>query len=227
VICSVLVAHLIYANNARFRRLWEVFHHVPARFFNGQSRCLGRGILTETVGALYAASGGLSCPGWVVPALGQDIPHEPGLYELRAGVEENEKYRGLEARMCIDEATDPGPLMGADPPDPQQCSKYDEKRSGGTLTVDMECKTAGGKSVSGQLVFNDAGEFAMTTQGEGGKTGIFAMKRISPCAADQKPGNIMMGSFKINITDLLKFGDRLHPKEMQKSEPSQGLPTPK
>jgi Protein of unknown function (DUF3617) len=115
--------------------------------------------------------------------------------------------------MCIDETTDPGPLMGADPPDPQQCSKYDEKRSGGTLTVDMECKTAGGKSVSGQLVFNDTGEFTMTTQGEGGKTGIFAMKRISPCAADQKPGDIMMGSFKMNITDLLKFGDRLHPKE--------------
>jgi hypothetical protein len=147
----------------------------------------------------------------VVPASGQDVPHEPGLYELRAGVEENTKYRGLEARMCLDEATDPGPLMGAAPPNPQQCSKYEEKRSGDTITIDMDCKTAGGKSVSGQLVVNDKGELTMTTRGEGGKTGIFAMKRIGPCAADQKPGDIMMGSFKMNIKYLLKFRDRLSP----------------
>jgi hypothetical protein len=113
------------------------------------------------------------------------------------------------------------------PPDPQQCSKYDEKRSGDTLTIDMDCKTANGKSVSGQLVFNDNGEFTMTTRGEDGKTGIFAMKRIGPCAADQKPGDIMMGSFKMNIKHLLKFGDRLHHTDMPKSEPSQGAPAPK
>ncbi len=67
--------------------------------------------------------------------------------------------------------------------------------------------------------FDSAVTMTATTQSEalpGGRMIITAaMRRLGPCAADQKPGDMILGNgVKVNILELRKRG------------PSQGVPLP-
>jgi hypothetical protein len=101
----------------------------------------------------------------------------------------------------------------------RDCSKQDVKNSGGTITIDSVCKYGGATSTSHAVVtgdFNSAYTVDITSTREGGQpipgttpgreTHIsLSAKWVGPCAAGQKPGDIVMGNgMTINVLDMQK-----------------------
>jgi hypothetical protein len=123
-------------------------------------------------------------------------------------------------RQCIDAATDqtlqsqigggPGPGAGA----PRQCSKHDVQKSGNTITIDSTCTTPRGTVTSHVVLtgsFDSAYTMTVTSQGtgipNGGHTTTVSVKWLGPCAADQKPGDMILpNGMKVNILDMQKRG---------------------
>ena len=103
------------------------------------------------------------------------------------------------------------------------CSKRDVRQSGTTTTIDATCTLAGKTAKSHSVItgsFDSAYTMTVTSQGDalpsGSMTMTMAAKWLGPCAADQKPGDMIMpGGIKLNIL------------EMQKRLPSQGIPLPR
>ena len=91
----------------------------------------------------------------------------------------------------------------------QGCSKRDVQKSAVSTTIDSTC-TVGGKTLTSHAVitgsFDSAYTMTVTSQSEGlpavSRTVTMAAKWIGPCAADQKPGDMIMANgMKINILD--------------------------
>jgi len=96
----------------------------------------------------------------------------------------------------------------------QGCSKRDVQKSAVSTTIDSTC-TVGGKTLTSHAVitgsFDSAYTMTVTSQSEGlpavSRTVTMAAKWIGPCAADQKPGDMIMANgMKINILDAQKRG---------------------
>ena len=158
-----------------------------------------------------------------MPALAAEMPsRKAGLWEVTMSFE-NRNVPGQTIQQCIDAATDQMMQSSAGPFAQQACSRRDVQRSATGITIDSTC-TIGGKSatlhseVTGS--FDSAYTMKVTLQSEGmpgGKmTMTMAAKWLGPCAADQKPGDMIVGNgMKMNILD------------MQKRLPSTGIPLPK
>lgn len=148
------------------------------------------------------------------PALAAEtLSRKPGLWEVKTSIENsNGPVRVI--RQCIDLATDQMLQSSAGPFDPAACPQRDVQRSDEAATIDSVCKVAG-KPVSARAVisgsFDSAYKMTVTAQGEalpGGKM-VMTMdaKWLGPCAADQKPGDIIMSNgAKINLPDMMKRG---------------------
>jgi hypothetical protein len=110
-----------------------------------------------------------------------------------------------------------GPLAQA------ACSRRDVQRSGNSLTIDSSCTLSGKTATSHAVItgsFESAYTMTVTSQSDalpdGKMTMTMAAKWLGPCAADQKPGDVIMGNgFKMNVL------------EMQKRGLSQGVPLPR
>ena len=157
-----------------------------------------------------------------MPALAAEMPaRKAGLWEITTSAGNR-----VAIRQCIDAATDqmmqsragagPGTGPGAGPGagTPPQCSKRDVQKTGGTVTIDSIC-TVAGRTVNTHAVvtgsFDSAYTMTVTSQGDGipAGAGIMTMsaKWLGPCAADQRPGDMIMpNGMKINILDLQKRG---------------------
>jgi len=156
-----------------------------------------------------------------MPALAAEMPaRKAGLWEIKTGAGAG---NGVAIRQCIDPATDqmmqsragagpggPGPGAGT----PPQCSKRDVQKTGDTVTIDSTC-TVAGRTVNTHAVvagsFDSAYTMTVTSQGDGIPAGAGTMtmsaKWLGPCAADQRPGDMIMpNGMKINILDLQKRG---------------------
>jgi Protein of unknown function (DUF3617) len=92
------------------------------------------------------------------------------------------------------------------------CSKRDVQRSGSTMAVDSVC-TVAGKAVTSHIVINGSfdSEYTMniTSQSAGvpGGQSVVTLKAkwLGPCAADQKPGDMIMpNGMKMNILNMPK-----------------------
>ena len=159
----------------------------------------------------------------VLPVLAAELPsRKAGLWEVRTSFE-NHNGAGLTVRQCIDAATDQMMQSSAGPLAQAACSRRDIQKSGDTVTIDSTCTLAGKTATSHAMItgsFDNAYTMTVTSQSEalpGGKMAMTVVaKWLGPCAADQKPGDLIMGNgVKINILD------------MQKRAPSQGLDYPR
>ena len=157
-----------------------------------------------------------------MPALAAELPtRKAGLWELRMSFE-NRTTAGPVIQQCIDAATDQMMQSSAGPLAQEACSKRDVQRSGNTVTIDSTCTISGKTATSHALVtgsFDSAYTMTVTSHSDampGGKMVMnMAAKWLGPCAADQKPGDMMMGNgIKMNILEIRKRGL------------SQGLPPP-
>src|ERR1700685_1320165 len=157
-----------------------------------------------------------------MPVLAADMPaRKAGLWEITTGAGNT-----MAIRQCIDSATDqmmqsragagPGTGPGAGPGarTPAPCSKRDVQKTGDTVTIDSAC-TVAGRTVNTHAVvtgsFDSAYTMTVTSQGDGIPAGAGTMtmsaKWLGPCAADQRPGDMIMpNGMKINILDLQKRG---------------------
>jgi hypothetical protein len=170
----------------------------------------------------FAAAAALLLAGAAL-ARADDLPgRKPGLWEVRTSFA-NRAGAGLTVQQCIDDATDQMMMSIAGPLAASACAKREVERSGDAVTVDSTC-TLGGKSATAHTVITGSLDAAytmtVTAQGEaipgGGITMTAAGKWLGPCAADQKPGDVIMGN-----------GLKLNLPEMQKRGPSQGIPLPR
>jgi hypothetical protein len=157
-----------------------------------------------------------------LPAVAAELPtRKAGLWEVKMSFE-NRSGTGQSIQQCIDPATDQAMQSSAGPLAQAACSKRDIQKSGDTVTIDSTCTVAGKTATSHAVIIGSLqSAYTMTVTSEsdalpGGKmTMTMVAKWLGPCAADQKPGDMIMGNgFKINILD------------MQKRGLSQGVPLP-
>jgi Protein of unknown function (DUF3617) len=153
----------------------------------------------------------------------EEMPsRKAGLWEVKMSIE-NRGAPGQAIQQCIDPSTDQMMQSSAGPLAAGACSKRDVQRSANGMTIDSTCTIAGKTATSHAIVtgsFDSAYTMTVTSQSEGmpggGMTMTMQAKWLGPCAADQKPGDMIMpGGIKLNIL------------EMQKRMPSQGIPLPR
>ena len=149
-----------------------------------------------------------------IPALGAELPsRKPGLWEIKIGFE-NRNAQGPTMRQCIDAATDHAMQSSAGPVAQQTCPNPNVQRTATGITIDATC-TIGGKSATTHAIvtgsFDSAYTMTVTTQGEGAPAGTRTMTMsaqwLGPCAADQKPGDMIMSNgMKMNIIEMQRRG---------------------
>jgi len=145
---------------------------------------------------------------YAVPALAAELPpRKAGLWEMTT----TSNGRTTPLKQCVDAATDQAMQENAGPTPQRSCSKRDVQKSGDTTTVDSVC-TVAGKTLTHHMVitgsFDSGYTMAITTEGDGipaARNVTIAAKWVGPCAADQKPGDmIMQNGMKINLVDMQK-----------------------
>jgi hypothetical protein len=149
-----------------------------------------------------------------LPALAAEKPpRKPGLWEILS------PNSSAAFRQCIDATTDQllqargGANIGPGGISPQ-CAKRDVQKSGDTLTIDATCTTAGRTTTSHAVVigsFDSTYTMTVTTQGDGVARGTHTVtitaKWLGPCAADQRPGDMIMpNGMTVNILEIQKRG---------------------
>jgi hypothetical protein len=147
--------------------------------------------------------------GAALPAAGAaEMPtRKAGLWEMTMTTANG---HGNTMQQCVDPQTDQIMQARAGNPGQQNCSKRDVQRSGTTVTIDSVC-TVAGKTRTVHSVINgsfDSGyTMNITSQGEGepAHTMTMAAKWLGPCAAGQRPGDMIMpNGMKMNVLDLQK-----------------------
>jgi hypothetical protein len=132
-----------------------------------------------------------------------------GLWEIKGN-----NGNGMALRQCIDAATDQMMQARAGTAPNAQCSKHDVQKSGSTITIDSTCTVAGKAMTSHAVVsgsFDSSYTITVTSQGDampgGSRTMTLTATWLGPCAADQKPGDMIMpNGMKINILDMQNRG---------------------
>jgi Protein of unknown function (DUF3617) len=156
-----------------------------------------------------------------LPALADELPsRKPGLWQLEMNIGGRTAQT---MQQCIDAATDQMLQAGAGAVPRADCSKRDVQKSGNSITIDTACTVNGKPSTTHSVItgsLDSAYTMTVSSQSEtapGGKTTItVAAKWLGACAADQKPGDMIMANgVKTNILN------------MQKGAVSPGVPPPR
>jgi hypothetical protein len=145
-------------------------------------------------------------------AQASELPsRKPGLWQVRTGIENsNAPVRVI--KQCIDADTDQMLQSSAGPFDAAVCPERDVKTSSSAMTIDSSC-TVGGKAATAHAAvtgsFDSAYTMTVTARSEALPGGQMTMTMqalwIGPCAADQKPGDIVMDNgMKINVPEMMK-----------------------
>lgn len=136
---------------------------------------------------------------------------KPGLWEVNTSIEgRNVPTQTLQ--QCIDAATDQMMMSSAGPFSPAVCPKREVQTSAKSITIDSTCmigkKAASAHAlISGSL--DSAYTMVVTSQSEDLPGGTMTMtieaKRLGPCIAGQKPGDIIFSNGRtINIVEAQK-----------------------
>jgi hypothetical protein len=149
-------------------------------------------------------------------ALAVELPtRKAGLWELkmlRAGSSVPE----MSMQHCTDETTDKKMTTSLSPMAKENCSKNDIRKTATGYVTDSVCSFGGTTMTSHSEVtgdFNSAYSVTVTSHNEGAPAGAprdtnltLEAKWLGACAADQRPGDIVMpGGFRMNITDMEKL----------------------
>ena len=151
------------------------------------------------------------------PAAALDLPaRKAGLWEIKTTMDERKEPPQV-AQHCIDAETDKMMNSIGGEMRKEACSKQDVQKVGATYVINSVCKFGPMTSTSHGVVtgdFNSAYTVKLTSKREGGPNipGMPAdgssnmtveAKWLGACAADQKPGDmIMSGGRKVNIHDM-------------------------
>src|SRR3954469_3077924 len=150
------------------------------------------------------------------PALALELPtRKAGLWELkmlRAGSAAPE----MTMQHCTDETTDKQMTTSLSPMAKQNCAKNDTQKTATGYVTDSVCSYGGATMTSHSEVtgdFNSAYSVKVTSHNDNAPAGAprdadmtLQAKWLGACAADQKPGDIVMpGGFRMNITDMEKL----------------------
>lgn len=181
-------------------------------------------------GARLAAGVAAAVLAWGVAAVpahaDEAVPaRKAGLWEVTTvnGEGSGKGSAGLTVKQCVDADTDAMLLSLTGPFADTACPRRDVTRSGDTVTVDATC-TAMNKAATARAVITGSFEraYAMTVTARsdavpgGGITMTMNGTWLGPCAAGQRPGDVVMpGGLKLNIRD------------MRKLSPSTGIPLPR
>jgi len=152
------------------------------------------------------------------PAFALDVPaRKPGLWELKMAFE-NSRLPERVMQQCIDAATDKLMNTGFGGGAQENCSKQDTQHIGSTLVIDSTCTFGPATTTSHAVVtgsFDSAYSVDVTSTRQGAPapgmapTGSTHMKMeakwLGPCAADQKPGDVITDGRKMNLLDLQKM----------------------
>ncbi|HTV35337.1 MAG TPA: DUF3617 family protein [Xanthobacteraceae bacterium] len=119
----------------------------------------------------------------------------------------------IKVRQCSDAASDEA-MEQAGIGFPGECAKRDVEKSGNTITVVSVCTSARKTTVSHMVItgsLDSTYTMTMSTQESGRSAGpsmTLSGKWLGPCAADQKPGDVMLpNGAKFNILKLPKGVD--------------------
>jgi len=145
-------------------------------------------------------------------ALAADLPsRKPGLWEVKTSIENRNAPAQL-IRQCIDPSTDQMMQSIAGPFSLAVCPKRDVQSSVNSITIDSTC-SIGGKPATAHAVINGSfdGAYTMTVTSQsedlpGGKM-VMTMeaKWLGPCAADQKPGDMILSNGRtMNLLEVQK-----------------------
>jgi hypothetical protein len=146
-----------------------------------------------------------------LPAFAAELPaRKPGLWEVTTSIEgRNVPPQALQ--QCIDAATDQM-MMSISGPFSASVCKREVQTAENSITVDSTC-TIGKKTATAHAAvtgsFDSAYTMTVTSQSDdlpGGKmTMTIDAKRLGPCTAEQKPGDIIMANGRtINILEAMK-----------------------
>jgi hypothetical protein len=147
-------------------------------------------------------------------ALAAELPsRKPGLWEVKTSFG-NGNVPAQVIRQCVDASTDQMMQARSVGSSQRDCTKRDVQRSGDTITIDSACTVAGKARTSHIVItgsFDSAYTMTLTSQDEGAPAGsrsmTMAVKWISACAADQKPGDMIMADGrKMNILNAQRPG---------------------
>jgi hypothetical protein len=157
----------------------------------------------------------------MAPAFALDMPtRKSGLWEIKMDFA-GRKIPMQAMQQCTDAATDKLMTLNFGGSAEKNCSKQDVSASGGTITVDSVCKIGDATTTSHAVVsgdFNSAYTVEVNSTREGGRpipgappSGethlTIAAKWLGPCAAGQRPGDVMLGNgMKMNVIDMQKMG---------------------
>ena len=139
-----------------------------------------------------------------------DLPlRKPGLWQVKTTIDQREAQARI-VEQCIDSATDQLLQSNAGPIASSACSRRDLTRGENSMIIDSAC-SFGGKPATARTVISGSMDSAYTMQvtslGEGLPGGKMVMtmeaKWLGPCAADQKPGDVIMSNGeKLNVPEM-------------------------
>jgi hypothetical protein len=140
-----------------------------------------------------------------------ELSRKPGLWEVKTSID-NTNAPTRVVRQCIDAATDQMLQSVAGPFNPAACENRDVQRAAETTTIDFKCTVAGKPAAAHSVVtgsLDSAYTMTVTAQSDSLPTGKMVMtmdgKWLSACAADQKPGDVILSNgMKINILEIQK-----------------------
>jgi hypothetical protein len=145
-------------------------------------------------------------------ALAAELPsRKPGLWEVKMSIEGRNAPPQV-IRQCIDAATDQMMQSSAGPYSAAVCPKRDVQRSANSITIESSCAIDGKPATAQAIItgsFDSAYTMTVTSQSEDNPSSKMVMTLdgtwLGPCAADQKPGDMIFGNGRsVNILELQK-----------------------
>ena len=144
-----------------------------------------------------------------MPALAAELPsRKPGLWQVKTSIGGSNVPAPV-IKQCIDAATDQMMQSSAGPFAPAVCPGRDVQQSENSITIDSTCMLDGKPATAHAAItgsFDSAYTMMVTSQrpdiSDGKMTMTIDAKWLGPCAADQKPGDVIMSNgIKINIPE--------------------------
>jgi hypothetical protein len=148
-----------------------------------------------------------------MPALAAELPsRKPGLWQVKTSI--GSSNPALVMQQCIDATTDQMMQSSAGPFAPAACPGRDVQRSENSITIDSTCAVGGRAATAHSVItgsFDSAYTMTVTSQSpdipDGKMTMTMDAKWLGPCAAGQKPGDVIMSNgMKINVPEMEKRG---------------------
>jgi hypothetical protein len=139
----------------------------------------------------------------------EELSRKPGLWEVKTSIDTTNAPARV-VQQCIDAATDRLLQSIAGPFNPAACRQRDVQRTGDTTTIDFTCTVASKEATAHSVVtghLDSAYTMTVTAESASLPKGKMVMtmdgKWLGACAADQKPGDVMLGNGQtINMPEI-------------------------